>query len=628
MKIYINKITLVLLACITLTACSKDFLDRVPLDDLSVDTFFSSNADLEIYVNGLYGATMPRYDFQAGLAGSNNKGEDIGSDFMINNFSPTGSLFQQGDSGIAPINSGTWNTAYDNIRRTNFFIENSTTNLGSRDNNSDHFIGEGYFFRAWHYFNLLNNFGGVPIIDKALGTGDEELFKERNSRSEVAKFILKDLDSAIVNLSWKGTGPAVAGRINKDAALTMKARVALFEGTWQYYHAQNATPHSEPNSDGTTFLQMVEPTVQQLIAKNGSSIYTNGGIFNEPYNQLFAITNGESTPGVFWYRVYDTEIITTNSHNFYNNITDSGPGFTDRLVNLYLDADGIPQSLSARPLTTLNEKGQNLEPRFKQTIWTPDRGPMNLLPGRTSQGDSPFRYPNIKPTAGNSTSTGYRQWKGAVLGDVTRYRAGTADDIFIRYAEALLAMAEAKAILGTITQSDIDVTVNVLRGRVGAPAMNLNAINSWAISYSATEGFDPSGTNIVNEIRRERSIEFVNEGFRINDLKRWAIFESAINGYRPKGAHLQEFLDYFNDPAQLIADGLTGSATPFQITADVDVKADPNGLINPFFKIPEFIEGGQGYFVDPRSYLNAIPSSQIDLYGENGTTLTQNPGWN
>jgi len=623
MKNFYN-IILSITIVVGLSSCKDDFLDKVPLDDLSEDAFFNTSTDLKTYVNGFYEEALRRYDYQGGTQGSLSAFLDLGSDVLINNASITSSLNRIGASGQSGVTSGTWNTQYDRIRSINYFLANYDR-VDSRDVVANHYIGEGYFFRAWQYFELLKAFGGVPYIDRPLNVDDEELYAVRDSRNEMAKKIIADLDSAILNLSWKGVSAAATGRVNKETAIVMKARVALFEGTWERYHSQAGSPFAVSGEDGTVFLQMIAPAVQELIDHQGNNIFTSGGIFNEPYNQLFIQTNGESTAGVFFYRVYDATQL-NNSHNFYDNITDIGASITDRLVNAYLDADGIPQELSARPMATLNEKGQNLDPRFRQTIWTPDRGPMTGLPGRAQQGDYDLRYPLVNNTVTNQfTSTGYRRWKGAVL-DVTKYRLGEADDILVRYAEGLLAYAEAKAILGTINQSDLDQTVNVLRSRVGMTPMSLSAVNGWSVTYEAATGFDPTESNIVNEIRRERTVELALDGFRLDDLKRWALYDEAVNGYKPKGAMLQEFLDYFNDPTQLAADGWTG--TDLTLTPGSNVNMDTDGFINPYFQFTQFQAGGTGFMIDGnRDYLQAIPSGEIDLYNQSNVTLKQNPGW-
>jgi hypothetical protein len=624
MKKMIRNTLLIFSVMLLMASCEDDFLERIPKDSLSEESFFNTANDLKTYVNGLY-SIMPRYDYQGGAFGAINY-RDMDADVQITARNITGSLDQRASDGLAPQNSGAWNNSFTQIRRANFFLDNYQK-VNPRDLAANHFIGEGYFFRALHYYNFMVGFGDVPIILRPLNMSDlEELYRPRNSRYDVAKQIIKDLDSAIVNLDWKGEGEAKSGRINKEAALVMKARVALFEGTWEYYHGREGTEFAVQGQDGTEFLEMIEPAIQQLINHQGAVIYEDGGPFNEPYNQLFAIEDGHSVEGVFWFRDYTTSLI-DRSHNFYGKASGTGRvAITRRQVGMYLDSDGVPQELSEKDLTTLNEMGQNLDPRFRQTIWTPDRGPLSAIPGRGAQGDEALRYPPISDAMDYYTSTGFRTWKGAVL-DASQFRAGEQDDIFIRYAEGLLALAEAKAILGTITQDDLDKTVNVLRGRVDMVPMSLVEVNSWNITYDASEGFDPSASNIVNEIRRERTVELALEGFRLEDLKRWAAFEDAINGYKPKGAWLQEFLDYFNDPDTLASDGWAGTID-LSLVEGEDCATFDDGLINPYFQSTQFQEGGEGFWIDEnRDYLNPVPKSEIQLYEENGVTLTQNPGW-
>ncbi len=625
MKKYIIRLTLFIVCITSLVSCNDDFLERTPLDALSESSYFKSANDLKTYANNFYDQ-LPRYRYNSGPTVVDNVHLDGNSDVLIFAFDITPNLDQIGSSGLAPLSSSVWNGTFNRIRNVNYFLANYDK-VNTRDAVANQFIGEGYFFRAWNYFNFMVNYGDVPYITEPLNTDSEELYRPRDSRYEVAKGIIQDLDSAIVNLSWKGVGEAKAGRINKEAAMVMKARVALYEGSWEYYHAAAGTKFAVTGHDGKDLLQLVEPTIQELIAHQGGKIFKSGGPYNEPYNQLFSQTNGESTDGVFMYRVYDASLLSV-SHNFWGKVNDYGFSITKRMIDMYLDKDGVPQAISDKALDLLNEKGQNLDPRFRQTIWTPDRGPMDAIPGRSAQGSQSLRYPIPTQAIGTAefTATGYRNWKGAIFNN-SEYRAGETDDILIRYAEGLLALAEAKAILGTINQADIDKTVNVLRGRVGMAPMSLSEVNSWTISYSSFEGFDPTAPNILNEIRRERTIELALDGFRLDDLKRWAVFDKAINGYKPKGALIQEFVDYFNDPVALANDGWTNSVD-LTLKPGINIQADDEGYINPFFRSTQFLPGGQGFYVDKnRDYLSPVPTGEIDLYEQSEVTLTQNPGW-
>lgn len=648
MNLYINKsvrIILIFLTLLYLLSCSKDFLNREPMDSVDANNFFKTASDLQIFTNGFYSRLAPQYNTQGGTGtvsgGNSNLALDANTDMMIVQATVTASLYRWGVSSVAPESNTTWSGGYSNVRTENYFLHYARINAENTEA-ARHYIGEGYFFRAWDYFNLLKTFGGVPLITELLTDSDaDKLYVPRASRYDVANQIIRDLDSAIDRLSWKGQGPgAISGRINKEAALTLKARVALFEGTWEYYHGKRGTAYAMPGKDGTAFLQMVEPAVLQLINRHGTKIFTAGGDKGIAYNQLFSQKDASNVDGVFLFKVYDAALLTL-SHNFFFKILDSGPSITDHLVDMYLKKDGTPQ-LPVSPYTdSLNKLSRELDPRFRQTVWTPDRGPLNQLPGRGGDGD-PFRYPIIASQAPYTsigfTSTGYRNFKGAVLAqEATK---GETDDILMRYEESLLGLAEAKAILGTLTQADLDKTVNVIRGRVGMVPMNMNA--GSGSSYREDLGFDLSAPPIVNEIRRERNVEFALEGFRLNDLKRWAAYDKTINGYQPKGAWLDEFLGYFNRSAQQIANDRGSDPalysqirrdgyllSEFNLVVGNNVSRFPDGRINPWFKTNDFLPGGRGLFIEPgRDYLSAVPLQQIKLYEANGAKLEQNPGWN
>ena len=88
---------------------------------------------------------------------------------------------------------------------------------------------------------MLRYYGGVPIIDKVLDLDDTELlYGPRNSREEVVDHILKDLDKAISLLpKEKDIAEGKKGRVSREAALSFKGRIALFEGTWRKFRGQN-----------------------------------------------------------------------------------------------------------------------------------------------------------------------------------------------------------------------------------------------------------------------------------------------------------------------------------------------------------------------------------------------------
>lgn len=175
---------------------------------------------------------------------------------------------------------------------------------------------------------------------------------------------------------------------------------------------------------------------------------------------------------------------------------------------------------------------------------------------------------------------------------------GTTGLIFMRYAEILLNYAEAKAELGTLMQSDVDKTINLLRERVNMPPLQLNNITTdphWLF---------PKLSPVINEVRRERRVELAAEGFRFNDIMRWAAADILIHGWTPLGAPWAQWDEDFPD-----------------MTVGEDIFVNDKGYIEPFKDIQTMQKGYQ--FDVNRDYLLPIATNELTLNPQ----LKQNPGW-
>lgn len=605
-------------ASVSLLSGCSDFLEKYPQDAMSDQDYFTKDTDLKYYINGLYdGILRSANSFK--WSNLNTANDDWAGN------TPSTTLMQHSTSGLASETSDTWNNAYDYIRKANYFLENAyrVPNMGKI---GKHYLGEGYYCRAVKYFDLLQTFGGVPYISKVLNVDSEELYTPRSSRKEIAEKIIADLDSAILYCDWKGE--ASAGRINKEAALVMQSRVALYEGSWEYYHGKKGSKFQVQGSDGSVFLKKGIEAGEQLIEKYGSNIY-RGSSENE-YFDYFNQSDYEKIQGAFLYKVYSRSlgIINNWGRSYAEGV---GAGLTKSAIDAYVMSDGKPIEVSTVILDnqTMNELCLKKDPRLSQTIWYPAKGRFIDYLGAV---DHAYKtsYPGlIQNQQRRPAYTGFRIWKGTSF-DPAEINNGEVDDLILRYEEALLNYLEAKAILGLETQDDLDKTINVIRSRVNLPNMSLSEVNGWNIDYDKRNGYDPSAPNIVNEIRRERRVELMLEGLRFMDIKRWAILDDVFNGWKPVGAYAQEYVDYWNNPDRLAADGFDWKS-PEEVKLEKGINYDTIGdYINPFFKHADFQpNSGRGYYVNPdRDYLSSIPREEITLYKNKGNvTLEQNPGW-
>lgn len=602
---------------LSLVACNEDFLNRVPEDAISDATFFNSANDFKVFMNGRYNGIIRN------AGGNNPLNLENGSDNLLAQ-TPSSDLMQLSNSGQAPATNANWNKSYDLIRSFNYLLDNQRKNP-SIYKEAKHYIGEAFYGRAFTYFTLLQLFGGVPYIDKVLSTDSPELFATRESRDFIANKIIQDLDSAIICLDWKGIGAAKAGRINKESALLMKTRVGLYEGSWEYYHGIKNTPFKVEGKDGKSFLNMAVVAGDVLIAYCGNKIYKTG---IEPYKDLFNRQDYNTIDGAFLYKAFDA------SQNVYMDarptFTSFMSGMTNNAVYSYLMKDGKPDGISSKVYDYKNQNSliNARDPRLNQTIYAPERGPLNKYYASVSVSEN-LRggiYQNVRNQY--SGQTGYTILKYGIYMAVSLDITST-DDLILRYEEALLNYAEAKSILGILLQTDIDKTVNLLRDRVGMVRMNMAEVNGWNVTYSKKDGFDPTAPKVLNEIRRERRVELMLDGFRTTDIKRWALYDDVFNGTILVGAYYQELADYWNNLQNVLAAGFSAGQLS-QVSLTKGVTADVIGeYLNPLWKNADFKPGGRGYFIDPgRDYLQAIPKNEIQFYKEKANVdLTQNPGW-
>ncbi|HLT05902.1 MAG TPA: RagB/SusD family nutrient uptake outer membrane protein [Cyclobacteriaceae bacterium] len=565
-------LSLILIASIT--ACNEDFLDRYPLDAISDVNYFKTPKDLETYMNSFYSTTY--------FAKYPNHGADFNSDNQV------GTNVDSRLQGTRVINTS-GSIGFGWIRRVNYFFDNyKKVEESYALEDYQQYLGEAYFFRALSYYTMLQQYGDIQWITYELKTDSPELYNPRDSRDLVATNIIAALDSAAMYLTAEKTKGQ--GRVNRWMALLIQSRVALYEGTWQKYHANTAFGVS--NAQPEKYLQKAAAAALELMQSGVYDIYTTGNPESDYYD-LFALQDYSNNSEIMFWREYNNELSRGNS-SFTNDRNHrmefpNDNSITKSLADAYLCIDGRPISVS--PLfqghSSLMEEKVNRDPRFYQNIATHDRIWRIHKDGTIEYWKTV--YDKLNSNAAHNSPAGYINIKGYnpdMNYHVQQYEESPG--IIYRYAEALLNYAEAKAELGTITQEDIDISIKKLRDRVGMP--NLELAN---ITHDPNWDF-PDLSPIINEVRRERRVELATEGFRWHDIARWAAADELIVGKRPKGFKASQV-----------------AVNPFPV--------DEDGFLDPF---KNAMPNGYGFDVN-RDYLNSIPLTEIVL----NPNLTQNPGW-
>jgi len=603
MKKYIYIIMLTGVSGLMLLSCNDDFLERAPIVNLSDANYWKSENDLKIYCNNFYNQNglLPYYnDWNSGIYGKDaTDGSDIQAYIDYNR--------RMNGENTLPSSGGGWAASdWSLLRDINYFMDHYQSVEATADKVNP-YVGEALFFRSMFYFNKLKTFGDVPWIPETVTIESESLTAPRTPRNQVVDNIMQDLDKAVEYLPARGSG-AYTGRVTKETALALQARIALYEGTWEKYHALKNTAFKVNGSDGSKFIQKAADAAGALIAlgeANGFPALDNIGVEN-CYMDLFRQYDYSNYKEILLWRKFSKEDNVVNHVDNYLGYRGGGHGLTKSLVDSYLCLDGKPIAVSSQYQGDRDLKSlvTNRDPRLNQTIMVDDD--KHFLWEDYSP-PTMFTVPLFTGGSGENSSTGYHQAKGFVP-NYTDYAAtgwGSLHGvIYFRYAEVLLIYAEAKAELGTITQSDIDKTVNALRKRVG---MNNGLLDMANITTDPNWEF-ANLSPVLQEIRRERKVELACEGFRVDDIFRWAAADELIHGKRPLGAYKAQWDNY------------PGAAESF-LDAVAKLAVNENGYLDPYKNFSAVSEGY--HFNLGRDYLSPIPTDELVL----NPNLTQNPGW-
>jgi len=544
-----NYIYIILVSLITIS-CNKDDLNLYPQDRVTDESFWNTPNDFQLAVNTMY-STLPghsRTDIDSDIAFAENP-NTVGS-----------------GTNLATANSGTWNGAYSRIRHLNNIIEQA---IKKPEIDASRWVAEAKFFRAMNYAKLVRIYGDVPLILSVLSTSsEEELNMKRTPRSEVIDVVLNDLTEAALDLPLHNAMAGdEKGRITKGAALSLKARIALHEGTWSKYHQ---------GGKANERFELAIKASKDVIDSGQYNLYNGNGL--DSYRLLFLPPGDDSNESIL-HRRYYADIST---HNFSNSVQANWSA-TRKLVDMYLDNTGLPidhPSSSFVGYTSILDEYKNRDPRLSNTI-----GKIGDVFADHSGNTYTYGIGNIT----NYTVSGYRIRKfQSDDSEIRLVRKEFSDHHIIRYPEVLLIYAEALFEKnGTISDADLDKSINVIRDRVNMPHLSNAFVNG-------------NGLNMITEIRRERTIELAFEGFRLDDLKRWKIAETElredIKGFRYTGTEWESVFPLLSD---------------FNTSATLDQEG--NIIIQP----------SSSRFFTNKHYLFPLPLQQIQL----NPNLIQNPGW-
>ncbi len=553
MKKYPSRIFTAIAIPLLMVNCQK--IDLSPKDNLSDSQFWKGPSDFMKAVNQLY-TTAESFDVK-----------DVDSDIGYNQ---APDVFSNG-TWSAPTSDTLWSNRFADLRNCNKIIEKSESYAGD-PKEIERYVAEARFFRAYNHWRLMKRFNDIPILTSVLSTDSEELYGKRQPQATAEDFILSELEEAASKLPKQSeVQSSELGRVTQGAALALKARVALFAGTWAKYH--------QHRGDYGQLLDQAIDAAKRVIESNEYQLFEGAG--DDSYRQLFIDQGDDSHEGIFDSRYAKNIRMHSAAHSVYWGWRGTP---TKKLADMYLcKSSGLPIEKSNsgfQGYEKISDEFSNRDPRMSQTF---------IMPGtnyRNANGpDSCVAKFTVRP----ETRTGYKLWK--FMGETV---AGVNEAIYdyhiIRYPEVLLILAEATFEKdGAISDNVLNQTINVIRSRKGVemPVLSNAFVNSNAL-------------DMLTEIRRERTIELAFEGFRRDDLRRWKTAATELVkpllGIKYKGTQYEQL--------KVLNDGNPGNV-------------DANGflIIDP---------ANARFFRTPKHYYYPVPLDELTL---NPNLLPNNPGW-
>lgn len=567
--------SLLLLGSVSFTGCT-DMLEKEPLDTFTDNPLFWNNpSSVEGYANAFYNQ-FTGY----GTSGS--------GDFYFPSLTDdqVGAGFVNWKYINVPAANSNWSATWDEIRRSNAMIkslEEKATTMDAATKN--HWIGVARMMRAYQYWDLVRKFGDCPWVDHPVDIDDPVLYAAREDRDMIMDKVLDDLIFAVNNIQ-ESTSKTTWSR---NMARAMKSHICLWEGTFRKYRSEADHQKAPDLAGAERFLKECVTECEYLMSQ-----YTLSDNYQALYNSVTLTGN----PEVIFCKEYRQDVMGHSTINYTCTSTQMN-GMSKDAFDSYLFLDGKTKNKTSLNNTDVpelkvsaNDGQQHLninnllavrDKRLAQQIDT-----VLCYPGKP--------WPRIVDGVPMTASTGYSVAKFDNVSLPVTYREIGSKNytaaplywlsvIYLEFAEAKAELADMGK--GTITNDDLNNSINKLKERAGLPAIT-----------TTVEDMGDNDMNVsplIFEIRRERRCELMfDNDFRYWDLIRW---------------HQLDKLDTTKNPDIVL--GANVAAAP---TAEVELTGDGhiNGLDAGFSRTYEY-----------KHYWYPIPSGQISL----NKNLTQNPGW-
>ena len=500
------------------TSCEKEYLQEETTSFISPDQLLVNEEGAEIYVIGAYDAIrVLASSFDGWLSMWGTLGAD---EIVVPNWgTDSKEIYLQ---SVSPSNATIrtiWENLYESVNKINSVVDrlSAMTSEQINDERKNKLIGEAKFLRATLYFALVTTWEHIPLVDSET-TDINDLFVSQDNNGDGTidnadtKLIYDLIEADLLFSESVLDAMQGQGRATKGAAQALLAKVYLqMTGFPLFEHNKFALAEAK-------LQEVIDSGVYQL-----ETLYPDVfSIENEQNNEMvFAIgfdgpgLNQGGKLGTFYGPLGNTENGGQAGNNWFVNWELAGDSQSN--------ANGGSGSWGARNNFAFAQGYQEDDIRCRNNIakhrvnepqgWTPYDGLYNATARKPQVAWrratwKPWKWHNIRPS----------NW-----GTDTPF-----DQPYIRYADVLLMYAEAKNGQGILTQSDVDNTVNLLRGR--ARVFPDGVIMPDTVAPDMVLGAQQAN---ADEILSERRKELCFEGWRRNDLIRFGKYAQAVSVTQP-----------------------------------------------------------------------------------------------
>ncbi len=571
-----NNILYGLLSLLAFTACDS-MLDKDPLDTFTNTNFWKSEGNISGYANAFY------EDF-TGYGNGTGSG-----DFYFKTLSDdqASSTFTQWSYTNPPASDGNWKDSYVDIRRANIMIE-KIPGTSLADVRKNHWLGVARMMRAWDYYHLVRMYGDVPYTDKSLDITDGAiLYGPRNDRDEVMDKVLADISFACDNIE-DNTSQTTWSR---NLAYAMKAEICLYEGTFCKYRKTDDYQKAPNVERAKSYLKEAKVASAYLMAKS----YKLNASYQAQYNSVSLSGNTE----IIFFKAYKQTVLTHSLIDYTCSSTQLS-GMSKNAFEAYLFTDGKPlalTSLNKSDLPRIVKKTTGYVLSITDLLKVRDKRLIQTIDTAVFYSGRVFTRFDVGMAMTSSTGYGVSKYDNSTIPVSFRNQAGSNYTcaplfwlavVYLQYAEASAELADAGG--ESITQNDLDKSINFLKDRAGLPHLTIGAVVT-----------DPANNHNVSdllwEIRRERRCELMFDNWtRYWDLIRW---------------HQLDKLD---------------TKVYSEIVMGANVSVDPAAATNSQITLKGSyldVSRGMSRTFDKRYYTYPIPTGQITLNPQ----LSQNKGW-